>query len=370
MIGLEKIAEQLSARLNDNLYGYKFKVFSDSGEYAKAERENNQILEVINCLITTGNTDLTNLTDGNVIATQNYRLELLLRLENFEEIIQDEGVDLPGQEDQIREIIDGNVERIRKLRDILSSVSQQNYQDALVDEKGKTFAVTTVYQFLQSGSREQRPGIGNSLSFSMNIYAMFIENGVNTQDVKYYLDGNIIPFQSNTSYQVPTIDSYVYANTRDGRTKALASQSTLSWNFELPALNNEVTRVITDFIFNNKLNLAHVLTIEHGDKVECYFVMLGESKQNGETIKNIGQSISIFEAPNDYELVEVPSKYYVYRVDNSLGQDRKVKGFAYFIDSGKFYNGGEIESHDGEFVLTLEEQPYPIFVLERIAKDG
>ena len=373
MISIETIGKKLSQIINRNLYGYEFKVFTDTGKYQKAEREYNQVKEVINCLLTAGLPELTNLTDGNIIATQNYRLELLLRLENFEESIEDEGVELPGQEDAIRKIFDGNIERISKVRDILSGVSQQNYQELMTDSEGKTFAVTTVYQFLQSGNRDQRPGVGNSFTFSMNIYAMFIENGVNTQDVKYYLDGNIIPFQAITSLQAPTLDGNVYANTTNGRTKVLASQTSLSFSFELPALDNEVTRTITDFIFKPKLNLAHVLTVEKtNEETKAYFVTLGETRQTGETIKNIGQSLTLLETVNEYELVEIPAKYYVYYLTPTK-TTISVVGFAYFIEEDKFTSGGAFmvePTFAPCYVITLEEQTDSDFTLERGAENG
>ena len=367
MISIETIAKELENRLNGNDKGYKFKVWSDTAKYQKAEREYNMVIETINCLLTAGTTDLSNLTDGNIIATQNYHFELLLRLENFEEDIQDEGF---AKDKRTREKFEGNLTRIQNARKILSDICQENHQDLLRDENGKVFAVTTVYQFLQSGVREQRAMIGNSFSFSMNIYAMFIENGINTQGVKYYLDGKIIPFQANTTYQTPTLDSNVYANTSDGRAKALASQSSLTINFELPAIDNYVTRVITNFVFKNKLNEAHVLTIERDaeNDIDAYFVTFGEARHVGETIKNIGQSITLFETVGDFELVEIPEKFYIYYCHN--GGVTSIDGYGYCVESGQFTKGGTLDLPIKCHILTEKEQDNTNLTLSRVGKNG
>lgn len=319
MIALSKLAEDLQDKLNTDLTGFKFAITADTAEFNKSLRQNNDVIEKINGLLKEQSSEVSTLTSGEMVASLSCRLQVIFSLDGDENDI--DVVD-PDENNQIVEVITGNQSKIKAIRQALVNAFQTNEQKPIVDN-GITYNVSIIHGLVETGDRTQSSIVGDSFTFSAYIYYFFVENGLNTNDVKYYLDGIQIPFQANTVYRTPTTDGNVYADTVNGEVRNIQMQSIFSVSFELPSLKNNITKLVWNWIFGGGLNTAHILTVEtpsfsveDGKDYQYYLVMFGENKAIGETVKNIGQSISLVEAINDYDLLNFPSNMWIYRATN------------------------------------------------------
>ena len=340
MIALEKLAKKIQEKLDALRSEFNFNIIADTGAYKPPKRKGNTVVEYINGVLTSNGSEITNLIAGKdkplVYATQNCTLRVIMSLqkpENNEYILDDGSVytgdiaDLP-EGASVVDIIQGWKPRLERLRTILDQVFQGVVVEPMtveeVDENGKvherSFSVTTVFAFSNSGIREQNQAVGDSYSFYINIYYSFIENGLNTRDLTFTLDGVQIPFQSVTVFRSPIMDGNVYSGTSNATAKNITSQSTFSVSFELPAFESDnTTNAIVSFLMDGEINVAHLLRFKHYGKTKEYLVTLGEVKQMGETIKNIGQSLSLVECPDDYDIISFPSNYKIYEVTAGNG---------------------------------------------------
>lgn len=343
MIGLKTFAENLQTKLNQNLQGLTFAISPDTKTFEKSLRIGNSVKEKINGLLTLQSSDLSNLTDGQLFATISCRLQVIFGLKGGEDADYDKEVINPETGDVV-EIIEGNISKVERVRDAMSAAFQKNTQETmseLVAENGleiqKNYLVCTLYQFIETGNRDQVQYLGDSMTFTAYISYMIVENGINTHDIVYTLDGNIIPFQTNTAYRSPTMDANVYAG-GNGAAKNLASQSIFTISFQLPALQNAVTRKMFAWLFGGELNVAHILNIRYPNfsganfEESNYLVTYGENNASGETIKNVGQTMTLVEIIDDYEIVGIPDTYFIYERTGAAVNSLSFAAESYFYD--------------------------------------
>lgn len=335
MIGLKTFAENLQTKLNNNLQGLTFSIKADSKEFDKALRIGNTVKERINGLLTLQQSDTSNLTNGELFATLACRLQVIFTLKGGAGDEDKEIIDPDTQ--QVVDVIEGNNSYIERVRDALSDAFQVNTQETMTDSAGKSYLVCTLYQLVETGIRDQQSPIGDCMSFTAYISYMLVENGINTHDIVYTLDGNIIPFQTNTAYRSPTMDANVYSGS-NGAAKNLASQSLFTISFQLPALQNAVTRLMFAWLFGGELNVAHILNIRYPNfaganfEESNYLVTYGENNASGETIKNVGQTLTIVEIVDDYEIVGIPDTYYIYERTGAAVNSLSFVDESYFYD--------------------------------------
>ncbi len=353
MINLKTLANKLEEKLNNtNLQGVVFSIKADTKAFEKALRRGNAITEIVNGLLVQQTSEQTTLTDGQVFATVGCRLQVIFRLKGG---FPDENQEIIDPEtNQVVETIEGNYARIQRVRDALTTAFQENTQEPLQDSSGRTFLVTTIYSFADTGVRMQSPQLGDSFSFSASIAYFIVQNGINTQNVKYRLDGKLIPFQTNTAYRTPTMDGNVYADSLNGAVKNIASQSIFNISFQLPAIDNEITRAMFKWLFKGSLNTCHILNVTYpifgaADETDSYLVTFGENNAAGETIKNIGQTLTLVECTDDYEIVDIPDSYYIYERTGANLTRITVSGTAgasvYNFNSKQF---GYLKAAEGE----------------------
>lgn len=333
MISLNTLARDLQAKLNDNEAGFTFNIVTDTGELKAPTRNGNTVIAPINGILTSTGSDVTNLVDGNggenqslLYATQNCTLRVIMSLpdtENDIEIPEENGLDA--------DVIAGYSTRIESLRAVLNSVFQGVINENLTDANGKTYSTTTVYQFVASGQREMVSFLGDSFSFYCYITYFFVQNGVNTRDMTFTLDGSVIPYQSVTCYRTPTMDGNVYANTKNGATRNISAQSNFNVSFELPAMVEPVTNQIFSYILDGALNRAHLLHFKLNNQERDYLVTFGENSIMGETIKNAGLRLSLVEAPDEYELINFGKNYWIYQATSGATQVQVPDGTQVYL---------------------------------------
>lgn len=345
MIDITQLSERIQNKLNEGQNFYNFRIVCDTAEFKKPKRKLNDITEYINGLFTTNGSDVSTLNSGLLVSTLNCTLRIIIRMKGFEENELSE----PDKDGNREILVYGDNTRIALMRSYLDNFFKANDTWSDTDKDGKEYVVSAVYDFAQSGIRGQVEHLGDSFTFLANVYYTIVQQGINSQSAIYLLDGVIIPYQSVTNYRTPTMDGNVYAGSKDGATKNLSSQSTLSFAFELPALSDTTTNNMLDFLFDGELNQAHLLTQNVKGKKKTYLVTYGETKLIGQTIQNLGQSLSLVECPDDYDLIHFSDSYYIYRA-NMIISELSLSGngqlYSFGTDGGPF----NVEENNGEYV--------------------
>ncbi len=353
MINLIDLAKGLQNELNEKAKGmYEFYVVTDTAKFKRPTRNKNDIKEYVNCLLTMNGSDVTTLQTGTLISTATCTLRLIMRLTGYEDDI----FSTPDENGKSELITYGDKTRVELMRQYLDAIFQKNTYKQMDDSEDASikYVVSAVYDFAQSGIRGQVEKIGDSYSFSTTIYYSFVQDGINTRASTFNLDGVLIPFQSVTVFRTPTMDGNVYANTKDGATKNLSSQSVFSISFELPALNDNTTANMLDYLFDGELNKAHFLKLDINGKTKNYLVTYGENKLIGETIMNIGQTLSLVECPEDYDLIYFADNYFIYEASANLNINLGELTVCQFGSSNGFISGVSQVGY-GDKIVSLTE---------------
>lgn len=300
---LAKRLEDKIAEINSTLgTGLNFNIVSDTGEYKKPDRVGNTVTEYINCLLSLTSSDISNLTDGTVVATQTARLDMIVRMP-----------DLAADENYNEQELETVAMKIDKVRAVLSNLTQSSEFVNIED-----YSVSIIYQNAVSGERNIVANIGDSFTFSVYIFYILIQGGINTKSLVFNLDGTILPYQAVSVIKSKTYDSNVFSNTTDGSVKNTAIQSNWSATFELPAIKGNFWDSIFEILTGeDKLNTAHVLSFSDGSNRKNYLVNIGEVTLNGETIKNVGLKVSFFESDDNYDLISLPNSYQSYTANQN-----------------------------------------------------
>lgn len=361
MIKIEKLSKIIEEKLNEKLLNsgiteYQFNIVCDTAEFKRPLRNKNDIFEFVNGYLNINSSDTSSLNSGALFSTLSATLKIIMRMKGYEDNIWS----TPENENELPQIISfGDKSRISNMRALLDSVFQENsYQEIYDENTDKKYLMSTVYEFAQTGTRAQVEKLGDSFTFSTNIYYTFVEEGINTRSAIFILDGVAIPYQAFTCYRTPTMDGNVYANTNDGATKNLSSQTTLSISFELPALLDITTSNMFNFLFDGELNQAHLLTMNIGAKVKNYIVTYGENKLIGETIKNLGQNLSLVECPTEYDLIHFADSYYIYEAMENINELSLIENAQTYL-FGSIYNGflsgKNAEISKGDYIVSTKE---------------
>lgn len=356
MIEISFLIEKLKQKLNNNLNGLKFAIKLDTGEITKPKRipNTNSFEYPINGLVKIISNDVNNLVDGEVFATISARLQVSVPLNGDEK-------DKEFSDGINTKTVLGYGNKVKAVRKTLTDLFSRAEQEIISDSDEKFYSVTTVYAFPNSGERNIVFGGGDSLVLSVIISYMIVENGINTYDVIYTLDGKQIPFQANTVFRTPTMEGNVFGDTANGAVKNTSMQTSFSISFELPALKNEITAQMFEYLFGGQMNVAHILNIKYPSfgsaekKEKNYLVSFGEVKAMGNMVQNIGQTLTLVECDDDYELLEFPDNYYIYECTNATDSE-VFGGFAYFYnaETKEFGNGltGNLSFAVGDILIS------------------
>lgn len=306
MISFERLCngviEQIEEIAQSQESGLAFNFVVDTGKYQPPERDGNEVVDYINGVFTLTSSDIASLPDNSTVATQTARLDLVVRLPDLtaDEVYNDTSLDTVKM-------------RIDAVRKVITELVAQNRTDEY-----SGYSVSTIFQNASSGERAIYPNVGDGFSFSIVIYWILIEKGINTRSFTFVFDRVIMPYQAVTLNNSKTFDSNVYADTSTGRVENTPIQANWSATFELPAINGVFwEQVLNCLTGNDKLNTVHCLSFNTATSNNSYLVNIGEVTLNGETVKNAGLKVSFFEARYNYYFVSLPAEYKIYKATSN-----------------------------------------------------
>lgn len=281
MIELKEIAREIETALNNNGYGLNFAIFTDAAEYKNAFKSRTEKKLFTNGLIRVGVSSIVP-TQGLTVATQDCTIEF--------------GVQLFNAADDEKTISDH--------RAVLDAYFQNYRVDPMYEKDAdgnivKTYAVSSLYSFANTGTVEIRPNLGTSLTFSVNASFAYIENGLNSLNCTFELDGIKIPYSSARITKTPTPQSDAFSDSK-GRAESVNVSFVRSFDFQMPAQSspekNGIGEIIIGQLLGDDLNAAHKLVVTLGDRVpETFDVIFAETNMSFEGINNAGHTLALIE---------------------------------------------------------------------------
>lgn len=290
MITLNDIAKKIQTELNAEQSGLEFTLHTHSGRFIRAVKKNNEIERKINGLVSLTSSEIEAVQSGAEVASMTVKIDIVVRCKDDEFPV----LDITENGEAGTMLDGGNVSYLNQVANTLNDFASRQFSGTMTDAAGKTFALAYSFGLANDGTRDKRPGIGDSFTFTLFGYYNIIQNGVNSKDIKYYLDGYIIPYSSGKMGRQPVIESDVFAG--DVNAKATTTSSVFYCTLNVPAFVGDFYKKLRSYILDGD-NTVHILTIEYEPNTfKNYFVYFGESSMSVEGVANVGDTVSFSEA--------------------------------------------------------------------------
>lgn len=278
MIAIEEFIGRIQSTLNNNPYGFHYVIHSDSGTFKKAFKDRTEKVLYTNALLRIGASSIVP-TQSVVVATQSAVIELVVQLFN------------PNTDSEV----------ITAHRNVLTKYTQKPVIDSMdeKDESGKviaTYTVTALYSLVNTGDIAERDDAGTSITFYINVDFTYIQNGLNSSNCKFTLDGMLIPYGAAKITKTPTAQGDAFSD-NNGQGVGMSVSYNRSFDFQMPALkDNALGALVLDELLGNTMNTPHTLVVTLGNKTDTYNVIFGAVDMSVTGIDNAGHNISLIEA--------------------------------------------------------------------------
>ena len=272
MISLETLANRIETNLNLNSKGIKFRIFSDAGRFKEAiakrtehERFTNGVLKVVDSAVVP--------TQTLTVATQSVLLEVGAEL-TF-------GKDKRGIMHDHRAVLDAYFTGVH---------------EELISEGGESYSVSMTGAVADTGEPQIRPGIGESMTWFVRINYGFIENGLNSLNCSFTLDGVTVPYSSAVITNRPQAESNPYSD-GEGVGKNVVTSRIRGFDFQVPAQSaeNGLSEILLMSVLRED-DKIHTLTATFGTVSQTYNVVFGQTDIVLQGADNAGHNISLLEA--------------------------------------------------------------------------
>lgn len=280
MIAIETLVSELNNALNGIIGGYqgetrRFSIIPDGGEYEGYERKYNDITEYIDGVATVTDSSITPIS-GIEVATQALSVAVAIKLEE-QKGIDDKTLFLP-------------------VRNAISDFASQA-RTATLENDENSFTVSITATQPNAGEIEIRPDIGKSIIYTFIVYFTFIQNGVNSNEIKLTFEGEAIPYQELTITRVPIQDGGAFSGT-NGAAKNVTNQTALELNFTTPAIkSNAISKAVASFLVSGDISKAYTVTIEtpYSEEPAEFAMCFGQSHLTSRGVENVGFTVTLVE---------------------------------------------------------------------------
>lgn len=275
-IGLKEIKEQYLVPLLAKL-PYRFKIFLEEGAYRKTFRKQNLKIGTINALLKLEDSSLIVLGGGIEGVGLIVSLDFLIP-------IPDEAVE------------SGEYPFVAELQESLSEAFSKIEQLTLT-KNNKTYIGGVSGSYPYVGDIMQRHEIGKSVEFTINFEFSYLENAVNSSDVKFYLDdiSEPLPVTTFAFNRQNNLTASLYSNAVNGEGQTYSENSTFGVDLALPAIspNTQLGEIIYNFVLGEEnCNTPHKLTINVAGFEKQKMVIIGEADYTGSGVENASTKIS------------------------------------------------------------------------------
>lgn len=172
---------------------------------------------------------------------------------------------------------------------------------------GKTYTVTLNFSPAVLGDWQvHSTAFGEVIPVSMSVYLSAVENGVSANDLKVWIDGYPVYYESLNLTRQKTVDQYTYKRGESIRSTVL--QHGFGVDLTMPVLKSELSFTVMTEILRGDFNVPHVVSVEiptHVVSVEIpahvepirfnYLCAFGNSSAASQPGKNVGATVSLVE---------------------------------------------------------------------------
>ena len=255
--------------------GLPFAIFTDTGDFEKATRNINSVTEYINGLLTVSGSSREYAGDQEIVGIST-ELKFLVRID-----------DDPNA--------DGSFDNIVNFRERLSQAFASVKPKFNVTEDNKTYTVVAAYNLPETGTRAQRPMVGDSLTYSCSVYFAYLSNAINATDVKITIDGEDVNFLAVGLARRPSIVANLFTDNENGESTVYAESSAFVIDLTMPAFITSMGGIVSDYILGiSDANTPHTVTLTYGNGSTLTRTMIfGESTGSGKGIENLRYTISL-----------------------------------------------------------------------------
>ena len=353
MINLKQIAKKIETDLNAILNAenglnsrfvnekYLFATMSEAGKYKRGRRQGNQITHYISGILSLINSSTATANGGVVMGVYNcsYEFAVPLTPPRQMKVKKEDGSEeiVALEETEENEFIMPQL-----LRPVVDSYFKANKGAQFTDEEGINYYGGFEYSFPATGISSTAGIIGKYMLMTVYLTYNFVENGVNSSDFKFYLDGLELPFQTFVFNRTSTTEPNVYSNDEKGVAKNIAANTQIKAEFTIPALrDNDPIGYIYGFLMSADKNVAHELkaVIPGAASDHTYNVMITDVSMAGEYVKNAGLTVLMIEIVDDEEaIVPLPPPADAWVISFTLPESYVGYSFTFSDAGGKVVN--------------------------------
>lgn len=286
MIGVEQIKKTLQDGFNalNERTDREFVIYNDVGTFKHEYRAfaSNDIIRYVNGIIESMQPTIMPIKNLE-IQTQSFRITFAL----------DVAV--------LHKDSSGNYKEVEEIRDILEKyISQNNAIPYLQnDDSNKSFEVTPTFGGVTVGLETQMSPVGRMLPMYFDFSCVFVESGVNTNNINFVINGENMFFQEYSATRLRTAETNMVAN--ESSQKTLIQANGISINLKMPLLNTTQSEAIESDVWGGKQNEAicverfRVTKTNPYKAYHAYIMIYGNNSESGSLGQNIGQGVDFVE---------------------------------------------------------------------------
>lgn len=321
MITMKTLAELFQTGLNNAMPepleypGVEFRIWANAGQHQKPVRDGNNVTHFITGNLRTS----TSANDANnqlVMGINGLTLDFMIP------IYPTRG-NAAQTEAELAKIRDGQYPFVEYVINVINSYFNKAQAINLPDSQGNEYSIAFQAGTVIPGAIEIAAKYGNALPLSVFIQVYFIENGVNSQDVKILVDNNYVPFQAVRLGRAAVLERDVYAG--ETVSKSTASSTVFSIDVDFPATSHTVTQSLINYLLYGEANTAHFVQVNLGDgNSKLYFMSYNTVQSSATGIAVVGLSGSFVEIGGNEQIYSLPSRFRTVRFTFNDSQTRRL----------------------------------------------
>lgn len=205
----------------------------------------------------------------------------------------------------------GEFEEVTLMEQLLNGYAQSENGTVFEykDKDGKAFTVTANFSPAVTGEWQVHSTLfGEVVPVSVSVYLTAVENGISANDMRIWVDGYPVYYESLVLTRQKTPDQHTFE--QSGSIKTSILQHAFGLDFTTPLLRSRLSRAISRESLMGGFNTPHVVTVElPGEKdsdsesiKKDYLCTFGTSSLTSQPGKNVGATVSLVELKEELAL--------------------------------------------------------------------
>ncbi|AWW06102.1 MAG: hypothetical protein [Caudoviricetes sp.] len=303
MITVKQLAKYFEQGLNKTLNNpeIQFKIWAEAGEYKKPERDGNVITHYIlgNLRTSASANDATDLVMGVNGLSLDFKVPIVPPRTNATQTAT-----------ELQKIKDGQYPFLTYITNAFNNYFQKAWADTLYDQSGAKYSVGFQAGVALTGNAEIAVQYGQSVDFNVYIEVYFIQDGINSKDVKIYFDGELVPYKALRFGRTPVLEQDIKSTSLVS--KSIVTSTAFAIDIDFPANEDAATNSAIKYLLKGEPNVAHFITLEFGEVgKETYLMTLNTAQPSMQGISVPGVSASFIEVSDNVLTVNVPNGYQI-----------------------------------------------------------